>query len=519
MDTNEGQRGQILVIFAGGLVALLLIGALVIDLGFAWMTQRHEQNAADTGALAAARYIHPSGGGGANPTSMFQAACFYAREDGFFANASDNSFSSSGCVPANDPAGTTLAVHYPPTAAAGQYAGDPTKVEVALTQPNQTFLARVAGILAITVSTDAVASWDTGDAGSSSLVALDPHTCKSGQITGNSFVTIQPIVSGTNGGYIQINSDCTSGDTADNLCSQDGNGAFMITGGAQVSAPHAFVRGNCALNGGSAFTGALTESAQYVGDPLSGLRPPPVSATGAYCNWTSPTAGTQQTGPTGNASKGCTFNGTGTVDLYPGTYYGGWSVTGQPTIRLHPGIYVIAGGGVSVNAQTGSLFESVAGPSGTPDTARVLIFSTDNPAASCPGGPSYQCQGDVSFTANSALDLKGLNTAPCPPVSSSGCPYAGLVIWQDAHASNPNPQVNISAGTSLALAGTVYDAKGLVNLTGSSSTSGCTTGATTQNCAAIQIISWQFNINGGAGLLIPYDPNGLYHLMNKGLVK
>lgn len=517
MQSTEQQRGQILVIFAGGVIALLLIGALVIDLGFAWMTQRHEQNAADTGALAAARYIHPVGGGAANVGSMIQAACFYARQDGFFPSAPDN----SGCIPSNDPAGTTLNVHYPPSAAAGQYAGDPTKVEVNLTQPHQTFLAAVVGIRTITVSTNAVASWDKGDAGSSSLVALDPHTCKSGQITGSSSVTIQPLVAGTNGGYIQINSDCTSGNTADNLCSQDGNGAFMVTGGAQVTAPHAFVRGNCALNGaGSTFSGTVTENAQYVGDPLSGLRPPPVSTTGAYCYWTSPTTGTNQTFPTGPNSKGCTYKTTdGTVDLYPGTYYGGWTVSGKPTIRLHPGIYVIAGGGVSVNAQTGSIFESVAGPSGSPDTARVLIFSTDNPAATCPGGAAYQCQGDVSFTANTALDLKGLDSSPCPPVSSTGCPYAGLVIWQDAHASNLNPQVNISAGTSLTLAGTIYDAKGLVNLAGSSSTSGCTTGATTQNCAAVQIISWQFNINGGAGLLIPYDPNGLYHLMNKGLVK
>lgn len=513
------QRGQVLVLFAGGIVTLLVIAALVVDLGFVWMIQRHEQNAVDTGAIAAARYIHPAGGGSANPTSMFEAACFYARQDGFFALATDNSNSPSGCVATNDPNGATLAVYYPPSMAAGQYAGDPTKVEVQIARPHRTLFSRVIGQLVIDVASSAVAAYDTGDSGSSSLVALDPSTCKSGQITGGSTVIIQPVTPGTNGGYIQINSNCTSGSASNNACANDGNGSFMVSGGATVTAPQLFARGNCALNGGSTFTGLVTESAQYVGDPLKGLRPPPVSATGAYCNWTSPTTGTGQTAPTGNASKGCTFSGTGTIDVYPGTYYGGWKVTGKPIIRLHPGIYVIAGGGITLNTQTGSVFESVAGPGGSPDDARVLIFSTDNPSATCPGGASYQCQGDITFSANTALDLKGLNTDPCPPISSTGCPYAGLLIWQDANASNPNPQVNISAGSSLSIAGTIYDAKGLVNVSGSSSTSGCTTGATTQNCAAIQIIAWQFNINGGAGLLMPYDPNGLYHLIQKGLVR
>ncbi|HEX9043928.1 MAG TPA: pilus assembly protein TadG-related protein, partial [Candidatus Limnocylindrales bacterium] len=172
-----------LVLFVGGLTALLLIGALVIDLGFAWMTQRHEQNAADTGAIAAARYIHPAGGGAANTTAMFQAACFNARMDGFFPSATDNTTSPTGCIPGNDPAGTSLTVNYPPGIGAGQYAGDPGDVEVILSQPRRTLLAGIVGLGVITVGTRAVAAFDTGNSNSSSLVALDPATCKAGQIT------------------------------------------------------------------------------------------------------------------------------------------------------------------------------------------------------------------------------------------------------------------------------------------------------------------------------------------------
>lgn len=522
MRSQLSEQGQVLVIFVGGLVTLLLVAALVVDLGFAWMIQRREQNAADAGALAAARYIHPAGGGSADPTAMFNAACWYAYQDGFFSLASSYTNAASVCVPANDPAGTTLAVHWPPSAAAGpEFEGDKTKVEVQLSQPHQTFFARLAGQFVINVGVNAVASWDKGDAGSASLVSLDPHTCKAGQITGNSGVTIQPISGIANGGYIQINSDCSYGNATDNHCSNDGNGSFSVSGGAQVYAPYSalYTRGNCSVTSNSSYNGAVNESAGWVFDPLLSLKPPEPSPTGAYCTWTSPTTGTNPTGPTGSASHGCTFNGNGTIwDIYPGTYYGGWTIQQKPIVRLHPGIYIIAGGGITVNAQTGSVFESVAGTGGTPNDARILIFSTHNPNPAC-GGGSFCLQQDINFSANTSLYLQGLDSSPCPPISSTGCPYAGLLFWQDANGGNASPQVNISAGASMSISGTIYDPKGLVDLSGSSSTSGCTTGALTQNCASVQIISWQFNIDGGSGLFIPYDPNNYYHLPKKGLVK
>jgi hypothetical protein len=38
------------------------------------------------------------------------------------------------------------------------------------------------------------------------------------------------------------------------------------------------------------------------------------------------------------------------------------------------------------------------------------------------------------------------------------------------------------------------------------------------SCASVQIISNTITLNGGAGLVMPYDPNQLYHLDNQGLV-
>ncbi len=51
------ERGQILVLFAGGLIALLLIAALAFDVGMMLVERRDEQNAADAAALAGARYV------------------------------------------------------------------------------------------------------------------------------------------------------------------------------------------------------------------------------------------------------------------------------------------------------------------------------------------------------------------------------------------------------------------------------------------------------------------------------
>ena len=79
-------RGQILIVTAASLIVLLAIAALVIDLGFSWMLHRQEQNAADPGAIAAARWLKdPATGQPAwDQTKANQDACFYAQQNGFF---------------------------------------------------------------------------------------------------------------------------------------------------------------------------------------------------------------------------------------------------------------------------------------------------------------------------------------------------------------------------------------------------------------------------------------------------
>jgi len=496
------QRGQILVIFAGGLVTILVIAALVIDVGFTFMIRREEQNAADPGAIAAARFI-PSG----NYGEMVGAACFYAQQNGFFSNAPGYP-TNTGCVPANDAFASTLTVNWPPSAGAGpRFAGDLQAVEVILGRQHHSFLAGIIGITRIGVATNAVAAFSDGNSNSSSLIALDPGGCGSnpaGFITGGGTVEIVPVVAGTEGGYVHVNSSCGSGAAGDDYCDNSGgSSALKVDGGGTLISPGVYTVGSC-KNSGTITTSTLDEGSVLIGDPLSELPPPSFGPPGAFCGDPAldplPVIQTTDVG-----AEGCDFKDKDTTyHLGPGVYYGGWKVTGKNvTLHLDPGIYVIAGGGISIGA-TGEI-TSVSGASGP---APVLIFSTDDPfyAATCKsgGGTPTQCQDRLTFNADTDLLLHGMASGP----------YKGILIWQDGKGSGatagPDLDVNLGGQTSLSLTGTIYNPRGVVTLDGGSIANGY---------ASVQIIAWNWKIAGSGTLHMPYDPNELYQFNSKGLVR
>lgn len=520
----ETQRGQVLVIFAASLILLMLIAGLVFDLGTSWMLRRQEQNAADPGALAAAQYIPSLGGPGAT-TQMVEAACYYARQNGFFPSATQD----DGCIPANDPGKATLTVNYPPVgAAAGAFEGRLGFVQVIIGRTHDNYFLPIIGQPTSLVSAAAVAADTTGDSNSYSLLALDPgNDCGSGQLGGNGGgsdtgkVTIQPVTDPAtglpySGGYVQVNSTCHQTFTSPTLatCPSNGTGALQVSGGSSLTAPAIFVTGDCGDSGTittSSGSNMVTQGALQVGDPLAELAPPdPSTYPAGQCG-----AGGPVSGPTGNASKGCgtgsmrwagtscTVNGLPStcVSLQPGVYYGGWTVSNSITLDLAPGIYIMAGGGISVTG-TGAI-TSVSNGAGSP--APVMIYSTDNPAASATclagTGSNYQCQGALDLKAQTTLDLAGMGSGA----------YKGILIWQDGNGSDPAAPVSLGGQTDLDISGTIYAPKAAVNLTGGGT-------VTNPGYAAIQIISWQWMISGGSTLTMPYDPNQLYHLEQRGLV-
>jgi hypothetical protein len=537
MTSGKDQPGQVLLIVAFAMTVLLAISAVVVDLGFSWMLRRQEQNAADPAALAAARFISDE-----DPLTHLQtfdsaqgwaAACHYAIENGFF--------DPSNTTCASDTSGTSMAVNYPPDADAGDYVGLPGFVQVKITARHDAFFSRIWGKDSETVTTQAVAARQRGNTNSNSLVALRPTGCAAARIRGSSTIQIYPVPGYTGlGGYIQVNSDCGS-QTSDETCTTSSTGGLVVDGGAVLTAPKVNVHGGCSgPSSQPSPPGTLDEAARQLGDPLAGLHFPAwdTSLPGATC-------GAGGTATMASSSKGCGGSGGriawtpsppsacpglpsgfDCIELQPGIYYGGWNIGARVRVSLQPGIYVIAGGGISIGA-TGSL-DSLAGGSAP---APVLIYNTDNPiyAGSCPGAGSSKCQSNIDLTASSILKLAGLlPDQPCPPASTTGgCPYGGMVIWYDRFGSMPaytgggNPNcansacIDIEGGTVLNISGTIYAPTAHVDLTGNADTN-CD--ATSTQIAAVQIVSWTWDIGGTGDLCMPYDPAKLYKLTQQGLV-
>jgi len=480
MRRRSEQNGQVLVIFVGSLFVLFAIAALVVDLGFVFMIKRQEQNAADPAAIAAARYIHPDATAGADYAGMVSAACTFARENGYGLSVSYG----NGCRDAGtDPQGVTLQVNYPPSASGGRYAGSLGAVEVVITRVHNTFFGGLLPMPSITVSSSAVAAFDTGQSNSSSLISLDPTSCAAGHIHGSGTINIHPLPGVTSGGYVQVDSKCGS-QTSDDYCSASSGALKIDANASNFTAPETYVVGACQATSGT-INGGLDENAAYVGDPLAELPPPNLSTmTAGQCG-----AGGTILAP---GDRGCKFNSAGTVALSPGIYYGGWQIGNNVTLQLAAGIYVFAGGGVSLNA--GGSITSVQGSGGAP--APVMFYNTDDPS-------TKSGQAAVDFTATSTLSLR--------PIASG--PYKNILMWNDGNGSNPSAPITLGGQTVLDIAGTIYSPKGLVTLDGGSGVGGSPT-----NTAAIQIISWQWNVGGNGTLDMPYDPNQLYQLPQKGLV-
>jgi hypothetical protein len=504
------------VITAFALIVLLGIAALVVDLGFSWMLRRQEQNAADPAAIAAARYLKDDAGLASWDQAAAETdACFYAQQNGFFTD-------DANCANALNVTGG-LEVHSPPVG--GPYVGRAGHVQVIIRETHPSFFGLVFGDDTATVASSAIAANTTGNSNSSALVALqtDCSAGSAGDVDGGGEVSIFPVNPGDVGGYVHVNSPC--GTSLDDSCDNGvGSSALSISG--TLRAPVVNTVGSCTEQGSSPglictpaptppATTCVDEGASPLGDPLFDLPEPHLDAfPDGVCPDGTPSTPTSSvpcrlrgTGPTACPE----VDGIRTCTLVPGVYYGGFDIQGV-RVHLEPGMYILAGGGIQLSGGTPSL-EAVESPTGV--EARVTIFSTDGPG--CPSIPA-QCQGAVTFTANEAFRAKALNTATCGLVSPQACPWRGILLWQDATASNGDATVKLGGQASSTLAGTIYAPAAEVQIAGGTDTTGCSGPVEDQSCLAIQIISWRWKITGNGLVEMPYDPGQLYQPENRGLV-
>jgi Flp pilus assembly protein TadG len=217
--TRDGERGQILVIVAGGVTTLLLLAGLVLDGGVAFLNKRDGQNAADTAAMAASRLIAEDQ---TDATITYTSATVYSGIDAtvdangcdgagtpctWQANFVDKSYADLGDV-------TNTAAGIPANAAG---------VRVGISRRPGTFLARLAGIQSWDVRAHAIA------------VALEPTTAPPGQLlpialkqnTGDPYIPGQ-VYDLTDGkdipggfGYISWDGSNDPNSLADSICEPD----------------------------------------------------------------------------------------------------------------------------------------------------------------------------------------------------------------------------------------------------------------------------------------------------------
>lgn len=509
-------HGQVLIITAFAMVVLVAIAAIVVDLGMSWMLHRQEQDAVDPASLAAAKWINPT----VNQAQMNAEACFYARANGFFLTDTVNCTAAlaSGNLDVNSPPSSTLS---------GQFRGTQHYVEVIINATHPSFFGQFFGEPFGTVRTAAVAKLTTDNANSSSLIALG-NTCSgsddgSSEVGGGGTLTIHPATGVTApGGYVNVNAPC-GGIGNPTLCDGNGSAALKISGGGKFVVPHAFVVGGCSTNGGGkllcqSISPCLDEQAIPLGDPLFSLPEPwpTITLPTPTCPKVSEINSPADKNPCNLTKQICPkVSGVETCTMQPGLYYAGWDIGAQVKVLLKPGMYVFAGYGIKMNANSSMQSATGVDGSGNPIDARVTIFSTDY-TAGCLSGKANFCEGPIQISSSGPLRLKATDKTTCQQVSPAICPWTGILLWADGTVVGTPGDITINGQADLALSGTIYAPKSAVTINGGASGTGCT--GSPQTCLAIQLIARQWRILGGGIIDMPYDPAQLYPILGQGLV-
>ena len=467
--------------FAGGLVAILAIAALVFDVGQNLLDRRAEQNASDAAALAGARYVkaaaytfHGSCSAPHAGLPAIEAACDVAAEHGY--------------VDGQD--ARTVRVDLPPIAPSVR-AGLPGHIEVTIGTTRASFFMGIFGQNQQRTGAMGVATNDSDIALPYSMLALDPHGCATNKING------APGTNVTTNGTVHIDSDCPTE-------------ALLLSGNGVLDAPQCDVVG--VIRTANHATNLCTSQPDDVlvsGDPLRNLAVPTRPGLPAAVQPIDAVPGPIPDACPGGASPAsdavpavCSFSmptmAGKTYRIFPGDYPGGIEVT-RATVYMAPGIYWIGGGGIEIRStggDHGALITKAAGDdSGANPTGGVLVYNTTH-ADGTGYGPIHLNGGDGSTLALRPIE-SGL--------------YKGMVIFVDrvaAAAAGDDIDLN-GEGSTLDVTGTIYAPSGSVKFNGSSST-----------VLSTQVICYTFQVNGsGASFTIDYNPDNLFHLRGVGLVE
>ena len=484
------EGGQVLAIFAFGLVGIMAVAALVFDVGQNLFERRKQQDAADAAALAGARFmVEAPSGCKVNPNKTtckkaVDAAQAIAEQHGY--------------------QGTQIEINIPPTTTS-QFAGFPGHIQVTIGSNRDSFFAAVLGLRNFSIYSMAVAGNLDNYPFPYSFLSLG-SACNAGHIGGNGTFDIQ--------GNVFVNSQC------------ENPGALVFDGNSTT----AHITGDCGVAGTIGFgpatvvCGSTTEQQDPISDPLAGLGPPLIGSAAVPSPPTSLSVagGTLKTsGP--NSARSCPGGvqpgtaaspklckievnaGSPVVRMYPGVYYGGIEIQEGPsdnlTVYMEPGIYYMAGGGFLVN---GAVNLTTVDTGTTTYGGGVMVFNGDNPthAAACAAGtaPGGACIGAFDFqnTTGGTIAMHGY----------TGPTYTTLIVFQDRDASS-QPPVKLTGNSTMVVEGTFYLPNADFQFNGNGGSF----------VLQAQIICRQFDVQGNGSLTVTYDPGEGLQLNLVGLVQ
>lgn len=501
-----------LVLFAGGILALLVVSALAFDVGMMLVERRDEQNAADAAALAGARYI-------------FDADCVAPAWTCTEARAAATALALANGYDDAD-AVESVQIHIPPIH--GRYIAFPNFIEVQIDSERQAIFAGVIGKATWPVGVFATATNDQDLTFPFSMLALNPTACKAIHVAGSGEVVAN--------GNIQSNSngsDCPPSEGGDWGLSRTGGGVINIT------APDATCRSAGEIQDPpSSGTMNCTKAPESFAlpDPLEDLDPPakpPLAPTVEKIGHSRPIeagcpGATGSGAPTETQTTGCDIAGNGGSSrgtvwvLSPGLYPAGLEIDNEATVYMLPGIYWIGGGGLEVSGDASLItVDSLA----TATSIHSLPFTDPtcwdrDPAGSCyslwntNGGGALIYNSTLPTSAGGPIDIGGgggvlfvkpfFDPVSDPPDQVED--YNNMSIFQDRTVTST--VVFNGSNADGEVAGIVYAPEGHVQINGSSS-----------EFYVDQIIADTFKINGSTGTIYVLKRVGVdAHLIAAGLV-
>lgn len=535
---TDPEHGQIIVLFALAMVAVLAMGALLFSGAQTLVMRRQLQNSGDAAALAAANLM--LNGTGKCTAARISATATDGSNDLYLA-AKSSVMTNLGWTAAQVTSRMTVSCPTDTT-----YDGFAVKVSLTSTGPNY------FGNGSLRVSTASVAMNGQVGNGDYSVAMLDPsHTSWPSNRRGCPSFLINGGITATFEGSIMVDSICLRSDNT-NAAMKAMNNAFAMTllNGATIR-----VAGEIAAGTATQITPSPVEHARPIfPDPLGGLKKP--------CNAVD--AATGCVGTNGSLpSVNMAASGTGICKnqdpciITPGTYTGGIVAGGgsnASTVLMRPGVYWIRGGGLTIKSGSGRVIaipwgNATSGYTDATAKADFALAKTDlqvetkfqsncpsptisNPTPSSCGVLIYNGPSSASSNWNTNNDpisvgAQGLFLVRAYQPSwdtitgnrTLFSSYKNLVFWQartpaPTGSGQTQPTVSMTGGGCIVLSGTGYAPGGPVSFGGGSCGAG---GGDTS--LKLQFICWDLTLAGNNNFYFSYSKDFFAKPTTYGLVQ